>query len=299
MKGILFILGNIIVASLQSVLLSSWLKGINVFLVVAMSFSIVMALYTIIFFVKGRDFVSLLIGLKKEILILNVVSTCNWIFYFFAIKYLNPSAVVTITQCMPAVFISIFMIVSGKKPSSSTIFFHSMILCCTAFLVESYIIQSTSSNNDAIFGVIISLLCAITVAMTISVSRVFSENKIPSYVVLSLRFPLLIMISWSFVPQASLFEITREQIYIILFVSLVGLALANLFLQKGIEYSPPILVSTTLTLSPAMVLFFEKIFRHDFVIDTRSLIILLIVGLSVSCIFVNSNKHFFVKKKST
>ncbi|WP_285721403.1 MULTISPECIES: DMT family transporter [unclassified Pantoea] len=290
MKGVLFIIGNIIVASLQSVLLSSWLNGINVFLIVALSFSIVMSLYTSLFFAKGRRFVASLVELKREILIINFVSACNWIFYFFAIKFLNPSAVVTITQCMPAVFISFFMIARGKKPSSTTILFHSLILLCIVFLVNSYISQSSSSGNNTILGVIISLLCAITVAMTISVSRVFSENKIPSYVVLSLRFPLLILISWSLVPRSSLLEISKEQVYIILFVALVGLALANYFLQKGVEFATPLIVSTTLTLSPAVVLFFDKIYRHNHTMDLRSWVVLLIVTLSLACIYFNARR---------
>ncbi|WP_428243468.1 hypothetical protein [Gynuella sp.] len=290
MKGFVFILGNIIVASLQSVLLSYWLKGINVFLVMSMSFSIVLLLYSSLFLLKGRHFVEGLKSMKKEILLLNMVSACNWIFYFFAIKFINPAAVVTITQCMPAVFTSLFLVVSGKKVTVTTLFFHTLILLCTIFLVQDYISRDSGIQSRSITGIGIALLCAMTVAMTIGVSRTFSERKIPSYVVLALRFPFLIVISWSLTPLVAVQNITLYQVYIILFVSIVGLAMANFFLQKGIEYATPLMVSTTLTISPAVVLLFDKINRHDYLMTTQSFTILFIVFLSLSCIYLNNRR---------
>lgn len=284
-QGFLFILTNIIIASFQSVFLSHWLKSMNVYFVVAMSFAIVMVLYSSMTLLKGLKYLSILVEMKKNILALNLVSAGNWMFYFFAIRYVNPASVVTITQCLPPVLITLFMLVTRKPVLRSTLFFHSMILLCVILLLRDTLQMSGGEEHDTIIGCGIAILCAITVSMTIGVSKVFANKGLPSYVVLSARFPLLIIISYAMIPSGSVGAVEPTELAIIATIALIGLSLTNYCLQKGIEFSSPMVVSTTLSVSPFVVLLFDKISRHDASITSQTLLIFAIVILSFACIY--------------
>jgi drug/metabolite transporter (DMT)-like permease len=285
LQGFLFILLNIVIASFQSVFLSHWLKDVNVYFVVAMSFTIVMVLYSTLTLLMGRRYLGILAGMRKNILALNLVSAGNWIFYFFAIKYMNPAFVVTITQCLPPVLVTLYMLARRRTVLKSTLFFHSMILLCVILLLRNTLQTSVGQEHDVILGGGIAILCAITVSITIGVSKVFANKGLPSYVVLSTRFPLLIMISWGMTPPGIVRTVASAELVIIAMIALIGLAMANYCLQKGIELSSPMVVSTTLSISPFVVLLFDKISKHDATITGQTLLIFSIVVLSLSCIY--------------
>ena len=287
LQGFLFIIGNIVIASMQSVFLGQWLRSFNVYLVVGISFTIVMLLYVMISLAKGVNYISVIGGMKKNILFLNVVSAGNWMFYFLAIKYLNPASVVTITQCMPAVLTSLFMLLARKPLSKVTLFFHGMMLLCICLLLKGILYSPETQGSHAILGAAIALMCAVTVALTIGLSKSFSNQGLPSYAVLSLRFPLLIAISWCMAPVTLLKAITPGQIGIIVTIAIIGLALTNFLLQKGIELSNPLIVSTTLSTSPFVVLIFDKIYRHDYVINEQVYLITSIVIFSLLCVYAD------------
>ncbi|PQV52621.1 hypothetical protein [Paraburkholderia sp. BL21I4N1] len=286
-QGFLFILGNIIVASFQSVFLSHWLKGVNVYFVMAMSFTLVMTLYSTLTLMLGRKHLATLTGMKADILALNLVSAGNWIFYFFAIKYLNAAAVVTLTQCLPPVLITLYALASRKVVLKSTLIFHGLILLCTILLLRDILQTPVGREGNAVLGSAISVLCAITVSVTIGVSKVFANKGLPGYVVLSTRFPLLVMISWVMTPAGIFSTVTPAELAIIAAIALIGLAMTNFCLQKGIELSSPTVVSTTLSISPFVVLLFDRISKRDATITSQSLLIFTIVILSLGCVYFN------------
>jgi drug/metabolite transporter (DMT)-like permease len=286
-SGFLFILVNIVIGSFQSVFLSHWLKGINVYFVVALSFTIVMALYSTLTLIVGRQHLVTLREMKRHILALNLVSAGNWIFYFFAIRYLNPAAVVTLTQCLPPVLITLYALASRKAVLKSTLILHGMILACVILLLANIVDAPAAHEDDAILGGVVAVLCAMTVAMTIAVSKFFANKGIPGYVVLSTRFPLLVAFSWIMTPSGVVGAVKPVELAIIGMIAIVGLAVTNFCLQKGIELSNPTIVSTTLSVSPFVVWLFDRISKHDATITSQSLLIFAIVVLSLSCIYLN------------
>ncbi|AYQ91519.1 MAG: hypothetical protein V4793_13695 [Paraburkholderia tropica] len=286
-SGFLFILGNILIASLQSVFLSHWLKGVNLYFVVATSFTIVMTLYICLTLGFGRPHWSTLLHMKRQILLLNLVSAGNWIFYFLAIRFLNPAAVVTLTQCLPPVLITAYSLVARKAVLRSTVVFHLLILACVIMLLTNIVEAPPGHDEDAMLGGAVSILCAITVSMTIGVSKQFANKGLPGFVVLSTRFPLLVVLAWIMTPPAVVATATPVMLLIIATIAIVGLAMANFCLQKGIELSNPMVVSTTLSISPFVVLVFDRISNHDATVNTQALLIATIVVLSLGCIYAN------------
>lgn len=286
-SGFLFILANIVIGSFQSVFLSHWLRGINVYFVVALSFTIVMTLYSTITLALGRHHLLKLNGMKRYILALNLVSAGNWIFYFFAIRYLNAAAVVTLTQCLPPILITLYALASRKAVLKSTLILHGMILLCVILLLANIVETPAAHTDDAVLGEVLAVLCSITVSMTIGVSKVFANKGLPGYVVLSTRFPLLIAFSWIMTPAGVVGAVEPVELAIIGMIAIVGLAATNFCLQKGIELSNPTVVSTTLSISPFVVWLFDRISKHDATINSQSLLIFAIVILSLSCIYFN------------
>ncbi|MCX2195167.1 hypothetical protein LD112_25275 [Pantoea agglomerans] len=72
----------ILIASTQSVMLNVWLHGVNVFLVVGMSFMVVTMVFATVGFLRQRSSYSMIFAQWRLLVALNIVSMFNWLFLF-------------------------------------------------------------------------------------------------------------------------------------------------------------------------------------------------------------------------
>lgn len=122
------------------------------------------------------------------------------------------------------------------------------------------------------------------------ISKQFSIKEIPASVLLSVRFPLLIIICSIVLPFQNNIVINRNTLLIILYVSLIGVSTSLYFLQKGIELATPLTVSTVLALSPMTVFSIQLINNHMQFNSFIFIIIALITIVSMVSIGYDSKK---------
>eukprot|EP00887_Chlorella_sp_A99_P004548 scaffold57.g4548.t1 len=116
--------------------------------------------------------------------------------------------------------------------------------------------------------------------------RMTAEVPIPAVALLSLRFPLLVLICVLALPLQHDLVMTRDIFATILLIALVGVCGSIYCLQKGIELAPSLAVSTVLALSPLAVLFIQ-------LANTRMPFSLLIFGLIMLIVIASIISIFY------
>ncbi|KUI97649.1 DMT family transporter [Vibrio sp. MEBiC08052] len=256
--GVLLVFIYVFIASTQSVVLNIWLINTNVFVMVALSFTVATLVFSLITLSKQPKSYRNLMVEWRMVLAFNVVTVCNWLFYFLSVKYLEPSVAVTITQGLGPVIMTSWLLVRRQNVSKFTQICHLVILvsilvlCIYVFTTRSAL--SVYSQSQVLLGFMLALLCCVSITATVLISKKFAINHVPASTMLSIRFPLLILVSASFIPFQADASIDLNDVYTILIVSLLGVCTSIYVLQKGIEMASPLAVSTSLAVSPLVVL---------------------------------------------
>jgi drug/metabolite transporter (DMT)-like permease len=181
----------------------------------------------------------------------------NWLFYFLAVKYLPPAVAVTLTQGIGPVSMTALSVIRRRPVSLVTRACHTVTLAmATATCV--YVIQHRVTNGpydrgELAVAVAIAVICSISLTATLALSKTFAEAKIPASVVLSIRFPLLILTCLAILPTQEGVALTPRILGIVGAIALIGVATGAYLLQRGVELAPPLAVSTCLALSPLVV----------------------------------------------
>ncbi|WP_422529034.1 EamA/RhaT family transporter [Serratia fonticola] len=290
LSGVFCTLLYIFIASTQSVMLNIWLYGVNVFLVVGLSFVVVTIVFAIIGFLRQRDAYVTLFSQWRLLVALNIVSMFNWLFYFLAIKYLEPSVAVTLTQGLGPVSMTVYLLSVGQTVSRVTRCCH-LVIFMTAIAMCAYTVMFRNaytlySREAMIMGIIIAVLCSISITATVVISKRFAVSKIPASALLSLRFPMLIVVCLVILAFHNNVVVSSTIFYAILIIALVGVSASIYFLQKGIELTTPLAVSTVLALSPLAVFVIQLFNNHTPFSPILFVMIMTIVSVSiVSIIF--------------
>ncbi|EFP97959.1 DMT family transporter [Vibrio caribbeanicus] len=256
--GVLLVLLYVAIASTQSVVLNIWLVSTNVFVMVAISFTIATAVFSVITLFKQPQSFRLLLTDWRMVIAFNVVTLCNWLFYFLSVKYLEPSVAVTITQGFGPVVMTAWLLFRREKVSTITQTCHLITLfavitmCIYVFVSRSA--YSLYDHSQMFLGLVFAFLCCISITATVVISKKFATAQIPATTMLSVRFPLLIVVASSFIPFQQALTFQQEDMFAILVVSLVGVCTSIYVLQKGIEKTSSLAVSTSLAISPLVVL---------------------------------------------
>lgn len=291
--GVFCTLMYILIASIQSVMLNTWLLNVNVFLIVALSFFVVTMVFAIISFFKHKHVYNSLFSKPYLLIALNLLSVFNWLFYFIAVKYLEPSVAVTLTQGIGPVSMTIYLLIKNQPVSLVTRYCHFVIFIGAISLslyTVIYSVHNVYSRPELVLGIIIAIMCSISITATVLISKQFSIKEIPASVLLSVRFPLLIIICSIVLPFQNNIVINRNTLMIILYVSLIGVSTSLYFLQKGIELATPLTVSTVLALSPMTVFSIQLINNHMQFNSFIFIIIALITIVSMVSIGYDSKK---------
>lgn len=253
----------IIIASSQSVGLNYWLHNADIFLVIGLSFSIVTLLFLSIGLIWKRHFYFKLRPHWKMIMGLNIVSFFSWLFYFTAVKFLEPSVAVTLTQGLGPVSMTVWHLYRRQPVSKVTCFSHLIILVAAAgmcfYTVFSRVQFYHYGFNEVSFGIIIAVLCSISITATVKISSTLAVHQIPAPVLLSTRFWFLIIFCGITLGFQQKVVLTPSTFYLILLIALIGVSASTYILQKGIELATPLAVSTMLALSPLAVLITQSL----------------------------------------
>ncbi|KAB8029700.1 DMT family transporter [Fluviispira multicolorata] len=285
LSGVFCTLLYIFIASTQSVMLNIWLFGVNIFLVVGLSFLVVTIVFATIGLFRQRDAYVALFSQWHLLIALNIVSMFNWLFYFLAVKYLEPSVAVTLTQGLGPVSMTLYMLLTGKAVSKVTRYCH-LVIFIIAIAMCMYTVMFRNaytlySRNEMIMGIVIAVLCSISITATVVISKRFAVSKIPASALLSLRFPLLISLCLGILSLQHNVVVNSSILYAILLIALVGVSASIYFLQKGIELTTPLAVSTVLALSPLAVFVIQLFNNHTPFSLPLFLIIMIIVIMSI------------------
>ncbi|KYN62863.1 hypothetical protein IU46_021990 [Pantoea agglomerans] len=284
----------ILIASTQSVMLNIWLHGVNVFLVVGMSFMVVTMVFATVGFLRQRSSYSMLFTQWRLLVALNIVSMFNWLFYFLAVKYLEPSVAVTLTQGLGPVSMTIYLLTKGQPVSLVTRFCHMVIfITAIAMCVYTVIFRSVYtpySREEMIAGIIIAILCSISITATVVISKRFAVGKIPASALLSLRFPLLIAVCLGILYFQHGVVVNSSILFAILLIALIGVSASIYFLQKGIELATSLAVSTVLALSPLAVFIIQLFNSHTSFSLILFVMIMIIVTVSIISIIYDARQ---------
>ena len=284
-SGVLFTLLYILIASAQSVALNIWLHGVNVFLVVGPSFLIVTVVFALVGYFRQRHAYSRLLSHWRFLMALNAVSVCNWLFYFLAVKYLEPSIAVTLTQGLGPVSMTAYALFRREPVSAVTRICHATIFAmATAICIYALRYRDALGfygRGEMVLGIVLAAMCSISITATIRLSKQFAANRIPAPVLLSLRFPLLIFICFGALPLQHGLSITADILYAIVLIALIGVCASTYFLQKGIELAPSLAVSTVLALSPLTVFLIQLLNGHTPFSLALFVMIMIIVAASI------------------
>ncbi|MDE1485751.1 EamA/RhaT family transporter [Xenorhabdus bovienii] len=294
LSGVFFTLLYIFIASTQSVLLNIWLFGVNIFLVVSLSFVVVTVLFSIIGFFRQRKAYAELFSQWRMLIALNIVSMFNWLFYFLAVKYLEPSVAVTLTQGLGPVSMTVYLLLTRQSISFVTRCCHLVIFITAAamcvYTVMFRDVYTLYSRSEMIMGIVIAIFCSISITATVIISKRFAVSKVPASTLLSLRFPLLIMVCLGILLLQDNVVINGKIIYLILLIALVGVSASIYFLQKGIEFATPLAVSTVLALSPLVVFVIQLFNAHTPFSLMLCMMIITIVTVSVVSIIYDARQ---------
>jgi drug/metabolite transporter (DMT)-like permease len=160
-------------------------------------------------------------------------------------------------------------------------------MAATAMCV--YVVMANSAADSfsrpvLVMAIFIAALCSVSITATVILSKTFAANKVPASVVLSIRFPLLIITCLTAVPFQQNIHVDGRTVALIFGVALVGIGASAYFLQRGVELAPAVAVSTCLALSP-LVVFGIAAFRTSVDVDPVLLaLIMVIVSVSLSSI---------------
>ncbi|MDQ3157588.1 MAG: DMT family transporter [Actinomycetota bacterium] len=273
----------IVIASAQSVALNRWLSTTNVYLVVGLSFIVVVGLFGTVGLRTARvEAYRFVLTHRRLLVALNVAAVFNWLFYFLAVKYLPPAVAVTLTQGIGPLSMTAYSIYRGREVSRVTRACHGVIFVAAA-LMCGYVVQhriTTDSHSRAtlVLAIGAAVICSVSITATIALSKTFAEAKVPASVVLSVRFPLLILTCLAVLPTQNDVHVDARIIGIVFGIALIGIATSSYFLQRGVELAPPLAVSTCLALSP-MVVFAIDWLKSDS--TANPVLFALIVGIVV------------------
>jgi drug/metabolite transporter (DMT)-like permease len=266
--GIAFMLGFSSLTAAKEVISGATLQRTDPFLLVFSTFSLTAALFHLYGWSAGQP-QAVQAQHRRDLVMINVASTCSWIFFFYALKYIEPALVTSIiTATGPLITLGLDTLVRRRRTISS-----ADLLAGTAILFSTaYLIWVASSGRSAFsasdrFAVGVALAgCAfsgISVAVTTVYSkRLYDRGWTPSRL-MAHRFYLLILTSGVLSLGADdwLGQLRRDWLLIGL-IACGGVALPLYVLQLGIQRCSPLTVATIIAVGPAFTILFELFDRR-------------------------------------
>lgn len=246
----------------KGVFLASYLQRVSPFVVLSIGFSIVTLFFLVIEFRNLKDLVNQIrtdSRVAKILFILNISALIGWSSFYFALKWLEPAVVMSITSAAGPIITSIIQSRQRRQLEPTQVGFSIVIASLLAYLVfESFLGLSAVRSIPAeslILGVLFCLLCGCANVFNAIYGKDMADKKWRATQVIPFRFPLLILVgfflSWRQVPNVLFNVQSAEAIFII---SVFGISIPVLLFQLGVEKTGPFTVALIHATIPIFVL---------------------------------------------
>jgi drug/metabolite transporter (DMT)-like permease len=247
--GIMLVMGFVLMSAINGVFLSTFLQSANIFSTLLCVFSLIAFLFNVYITIRHgmiwRNFsrkVWFYIGLS------NLTTAANWFSFFFAVKYIEPAISATlVNSVLPLATIGISLALLGKRIRGLSEILPATALFIAMLITASVVFSGQSGRPAAelhsnVIGVIMSLVCGISIALNTVVAKKLNELDIAPSTIMAYRFFLLIFIAAILVDEQIL-RIDLEQSYLaMLVIAIVGNLIPLFSLQLGIKRLPPVTV---------------------------------------------------------
>ncbi len=247
--GVFLVLFFVLMSAVSGVFLSIFLVKVDVFITLLCVFSLIALLFNAyIFWAHGQTFrrfsrqAWLYIGLS------NLTTAGNWFGFFFAVKHIEPAISATlINSVLPLATIGIAIVMLRQRPRGPAELISACTLMFAMLLTAGVVFSGQSSRpamefNSTVIGVIMSLVCGISMALNTVVAKKLNNLGISPSVIMAYRFFLLILIAAALVDGAELTTNLRQFFPEILFITIVCNLIPLFSLQLGIKRLSPVTV---------------------------------------------------------
>ncbi|HEX2582375.1 MAG TPA: hypothetical protein VHL08_10440 [Dongiaceae bacterium] len=262
--GPALILVFVLSTGLRDVYFGNLLQGLNFFAIVTLSFSLAIAVFLLPALWWRSDQIRIAFRQLDILLWLNIATALAWLCYFFAIKWLEPSAVNTIWSGLGPILVSGISAMGWKTAGSEPIgqserAFHLGILVSLMALV--WVIMSGRSglpgrsSGESLLGLAATALSATAIVASVLLSKRLNEKGVDAATIVGVRFFGLVLVSLPFAWGDPIFVHGLRDMAI-LRIGLAALFLIVLpiyFFQAGLQRSAPITAEAITALGPIMV----------------------------------------------
>ncbi len=217
-----------------------------------------------------------------DVIVLNISTATSWISLFYALKYLEPAVVnVTIVAVSPMMMVLIGPILRKGSTALRSEAWASLGIC--GFLAALAFGSLTGHSGvgkigiyHTVLGISLMLISGLGATVNVIYSKKLSDANYSPQAILSVRFYLIVVLSWSIVAAQGNSRI-GPIILPALVVAFFGVGLPLYFLQLGVKHTEPITASLVCTLSPLFAFVFQLPVRR---ISPSPLSLICIIGIT-------------------
>lgn len=303
--GILFVLSFVFMSAINGVFLATFLVKTDVFVTLFCVFSLIMILFNALVLIRdGMIFRFFSRKVWFYIFLSNFTTAFNWFSFFFAVKYIEPAISATlVNSVLPLATIGISLTLLRQRIRSAAELLPAIALFLAMLVTASVVFSGHSGRtvsvmNGNVIGVIMSLVCGVSIALNTVVAKKLNELNISPSTIMAYRFFLLILIAGLLVdPQVLQVDIQKYYPSLLL-ITLVGNLIPLFLLQLGIKKLNPVTVVFLNGLAPVFYFFVQNL-TNNFNFSWASLCsILFSTGVIISgAYFSHKNNSMQTLKK--
>jgi drug/metabolite transporter (DMT)-like permease len=216
--------------------------------------------FPICLFQGGIPFLSKLLPQKKNILFLNIANIMVWGCYTYSLKYLEPAIAVIIGNAsgpILVIFVSKWLrphvpIYRPELISAIGISFALIFIVYTNLLGESALINS--QPKEILIGLSLCFITGLGQVLTSIYAKKLNEVNFTPNEVLSIRFPLLFLLSILFINKNILAPVFSFSVFFtIIGITFLGIIIPLYFYQKSVKLIEPIYISILYIIEPVLM----------------------------------------------
>lgn len=309
--GNLLILFYILLSACKAVFLSHLLKEMNPIVVLFYTFLITWLIFLLIAIFQGRIRFLARFTMKhwKSIFWFNLFTAGNWVAFFIAVKCLEPSAHAVIanttqpllTLLLPGISTATMATelrsIKNKTLYLSGLFFIGAGVCLqvAVLLLRRSSLQQISLPQ-VLWGMSMSLLCAISLTLNRKVNYQLQSQGLNSKDLMCVRFLGLLLFTAMISNQDLGFTIPSVTLlahhgWQIALVGIFGVTIPIYLLQKGQTLTDEFSAALMLSLMPVSILMIQLI-DSQFSFSLGSTIATILATCGSTCVLVTKNKSF-------
>ncbi|WP_405059930.1 ATP-grasp domain-containing protein [Kribbella sp. NBC_01505] len=194
-----------------------------------------------------------------DVAALNVTTAIAWLTVLFSLKYIEPAIVNVISLAIGPVFLALAgsrlrkgtAVVSGEIVAAVGIF--ALILVLTWGSITGRSAVGAIGHREAALGIVLALVSGLASAGNIVFSKRLSERGTSPGSVMSVRFFLMIAVSWTVVATSDQPHLAASVVPGIV-LAIISVIIPLYLLQLGVKHAEPITVSLLVCVGPAFAI---------------------------------------------